>query len=156
MPYSMDSKLDEFVQCKAIQLDQFVSNKKGKENPLVGLGKAIVATALRYQLNPIYILAHAIWESGWGQSSIFQKKNNLFGWGASDDAPMQKAWDFVCPEHCIYEVMRRIKIKFFILLNHNTLKLMNDTEPKYASDKNWKNGILLLMNQIEESINQQT
>lgn len=35
-------------------------------------------------LNPVYILAHAAWESSWGNSNIARLKNNYFGINATD------------------------------------------------------------------------
>ena len=41
------------------------------------------------------ILVQSGIESAWGKSNIAKKKGNLFGIGASDDAPMAKAFTFV-------------------------------------------------------------
>lgn len=150
MPYTVDSILNESIDVKPILLDQFLSSVKGNDNPLIGLGDTIVIIGWMYKINAIYILAHAIWESGWGESPISKKKFNLFGWGAENNNPYGKAWTFRNFDHCLLKVMSRIRVYYFDEQKRVTLRLMNDKEPKYASDPDWKNGICKIMNKIDK------
>jgi len=145
MSYTIDTKLTVPVAVKPKDLNDFVRRKKGESCPLANLGDTIITIAWMYEIDPIYILAHAIWESAWGTSQIAQKKFNLFGWGAEDDDPMGKAKTFRNFDHCILFVMSRIKIKYFEE-GKDTLWLMNQS---YASDSEWSNGICSIMQSID-------
>jgi beta-N-acetylglucosaminidase len=104
-------------------------------------------------LNPIFILAFAIHESEWGRSQIAKNKNNLFGWGAFDDDPFNKAWTFENYQECIEVVMKAVKQSYLTVggafFNGVSLKGMN---VKYATDDNWASGIRTLMNEIDSFV----
>lgn len=58
-------------------LDAFVANNcayqesvHGRRSALRGIGSVCVDAARRYGINEAYLLAHAIWESGWGCSDL--------------------------------------------------------------------------------------
>ena len=55
--------------------------------PFVGQGQIFIDAAKKSGLDPIYILAHAAVESGWGTSSLAQYHHNYFGIGAFDSNP---------------------------------------------------------------------
>jgi beta-N-acetylglucosaminidase len=145
MSYTIDTKLTTPVAINAKDLNAFILKKKGADCPLANLGDTIITIGWMYSIDPLYILAHAIWESGWGTSQIAQKKFNLFGWGAFDDDPMNKAKTFRNFDHCILFVMSRIKIKYFDE-GKDTLFLMGKD---YASDIGWANGICSIMQGID-------
>jgi len=169
MAYTIDDPLDQPVDVKPTKLDLYVAKRKGRDNPLVGLGDTIVIVGWMLKINPVYILAHAIHETGWGLSSIARDKKNLFGWNAIDDDPTtlesetySSAIRFRNFDHCILRVMVKIRTKYFYpsKLNKytclNTLKLMNTI---YAKDKNepddplsWADKICKIMNSIEKFI----
>lgn len=64
------------------------------DSPLVGLGGDFVRIGREKEINPIYIAAHAAWESTWGTSQIAQDKNNLFDYGTYGSCPYECAWTF--------------------------------------------------------------
>lgn len=101
------------------QLDAFiVSTSTGRSGMLVGLGSAFAQAAAEQGLNEVYLLAHAILESGWGTSTLARGYDyeggtvdgeqheegtyyNFYGIGAYDDSPLsggrklaiQNDWD---------------------------------------------------------------
>ena len=55
----------------AAQLDAYIaSTANGRTGTLAGNGEAFVNAARRYGVNEVYLLAHAILESGWGTSTL--------------------------------------------------------------------------------------
>ena len=88
----------------AAALDSFI-NTYGSTGKLKGLGSAFVTAAKTYKVNEVYLLAHAILESGWGKSELAMgyhyaggtidgKKYpkgtyyNFYGIGAYDSSPL--------------------------------------------------------------------
>jgi beta-N-acetylglucosaminidase len=120
--------------------------KKEKQSQLLyGIDDA----SNRYKLNKVYILAHAILESGWGRSKIAREKNNLFGFRAYDSDPYGNAMSFKSYIDCINVVMKHVYDNYLTpggkYYNGATLGGMNK---KYASDKEWSNKIRKLINDI--------
>jgi len=119
--------------------------------PLRGIGKDLVRVASENRVNPIYILAHIIHETGWGKSKIFLEKNNLFGFGACDKNPLALAVSFNSVKECLEKVVRYVAREYLnnegrfyagpnlIGMNHH-----------YATDKSWCIRIMALMNKIED------
>ncbi|QHW35654.1 glucosaminidase domain-containing protein (plasmid) [Paenibacillus rhizovicinus] len=140
-------------------------NKAFSGTPLAGLGQAFVAveTSIPPVRNPktgqtvqiagvingLYLAAHAAWETGWGDSRIFRDKNNMFGYGAYDSSPYESAWTFDSKQHCINFAAQQIKRDYLLpdgkYFGGATLVGMNK---KYATDKNWANGIAGIMRKI--------
>ena len=50
-------------------------------------GYAFIRASQVTGLNPVYIFAHAAWESQWGRSYLAQNRNNFFGIAAFDSNP---------------------------------------------------------------------
>lgn len=63
----------------------------GTESIMYGTGQYFIDAANKYGVNPLAIYTAAVRESGTGTSAIALRKNNLFGYGASDDAPFTNA-----------------------------------------------------------------
>jgi len=78
-------QLESYLKQKAPNDSPFKSENRG--DLLNGIESAKNANGI----NPIFILALAIHESGWGKSQIARAKNNLFGWGAVDADPFNRA-----------------------------------------------------------------
>lgn len=113
-----------------------------KGTRLAGLGEAFAKAEQDYGVNAYYLIAHAAWESGWGESKLAKTKNNLFGFSAYDDSAYSSASSFKTKSECIDTVAKFISEQY---LNENgdhyngpNLKGMNK---RYASDKNWAQGI---------------
>ena len=110
-------------------------------------------------IQPVYILSHAILESGWGKSRIAHKTNNLFGFDAVDDdpnTPENETWlrvdRFESFAHCVFVVMSKIKRlylteggKYYSKTFGPTLRGMAE---HYATDENWAMAIAKVANMI--------
>ncbi|MNU94830.1 putative endo-beta-N-acetylglucosaminidase precursor [compost metagenome] len=117
-----------------------------KGTGLEGLGKDFVDAEAKHKVNAYYLMAHAAWESGWGESRLSKNKNNLFGYAAYDDTPYSSAVDFKTKGDCIDTVAEFIQTHYLTKdgdhYNGPNLKGMNI---KYASDDNWAKGIAQTM-----------
>ncbi len=107
----------------------------------------------QYNINGLFVAAVGIHESDWGTSKIAQNKNNLFGYGAYDSNPYNGAYDFSNYSESI-DLISRVFVKYYInpkgasiygsekaagtYYNGATLSGINK---KYATDKNWANGV---------------
>lgn len=107
----------------------------------------------QYNINGVFVAAVGIHESGWGTSKIARDKNNLFGYGAYDSNPYNGAYQFSTYSECI-DLIARVFVKYYInpkgtsiyggekaagtYYNGATLSGINT---KYATDKNWANGV---------------
>lgn len=77
----------------AEQLDEFVAHNR-PNSPLVGMGDVFIEAQNKFNVNGLYLLAHAVHESSWGLSEIAKDKNNLYGLNATDDNPYGNAYEF--------------------------------------------------------------
>lgn len=107
----------------------------------------------QYNINGVFVAAIGIHESAWGTSKIAKNKNNLFGYGAYDSNPYQGAYNFSDYSESI-DLIARVLVKYYInpkgtsiygnekavgtYYNGATLTGVN---VKYATDKNWANGV---------------
>ncbi|UAK16361.1 Ig-like domain-containing protein [Sporolactobacillus terrae] len=145
-----------------ISLDELINYVKprAKNHPSSifnndGILREVLQSAINaekiYGVNAQYLIAHAIWESGWGESSISKYKHNLFGYGAYDANPFNGAYYFPTYQEGIYYVAYKIRSNY---LEENgpyywkspTLEGMNHY---YATDNNWSNGIAGVMKSIK-------
>jgi beta-N-acetylglucosaminidase len=121
-------------------------------NGLLAYAQTFVDVARSLNINPYYIAAHAAWESGWGTSPLFLTKNNPFGYGAYDSSP-QSAYAFNSVPDAIWYVMGQVKQNYLTpggkYYHGSTLRGMN---VMYASDPNWGNGILSIMNSLRRTV----
>jgi beta-N-acetylglucosaminidase/glucan-binding YG repeat protein len=96
----------------AAQLDALIeSTTSGQSGTLRGHGADVLEAANTYGIDAVYLLAHAILESGWGTSSLsagewwdehtfdgvtYPAGNyyNFFGWGAYDDSAYSSGMNF--------------------------------------------------------------
>lgn len=96
----------------AAQLDAYIaSTQKGRTGTLYGKGQDILDAANAQGIDAVYLLAHAIIESGWGTSSLsagnfweahtfngvaYPEGNyyNFFGWGAFDSNPYNSGMNY--------------------------------------------------------------
>ena len=107
----------------------------------------------QYKVNGVFVAAVAIHESNWGTSKLATTKNNLFGYGAYDSDPLNSAYSFATHAEGI-DLLGRVFMKYYLnpagtklydgevatgsYYNGQTLQAVNK---KYASDKNWANGV---------------
>lgn len=135
-------------------LDNFIKHYS-PDSPLIGYGQTFVDAAKKYKMNALYLLAHAIHESAWGKSYIARTKNNLFGFRATDDDPVNNAASFETLEEGIEFSAKYISDKYLtpggwiykggILGNKNI-----GMNVKYASDPYWGAKIANYMNKADE------
>lgn len=147
-PFTVDSDLTHLATVSGAQLDAAIKAIR-PDSPLVGLGQGFVDTGKKHSINAFYIAAHAAWESSWGTSQLARDKNNLFGYGAYDSCPYECAWTFKTKEECVDTVMLHVKTDYLTedgkYYHGATLRGMNVS---YATDQNWQNGIVSIMNSL--------
>lgn len=61
--------------------------------PFRNHGEAFIKASKESGLHPLYILAHAAWESQWGKSYLARTKHNYFGINATDYRPYENAYE---------------------------------------------------------------
>lgn len=133
-------------------LDAAAINKlllgKGK---LSNLGEAFMEAENKQGINAHFALAQAILETGWGNSVIARNKNNLFGMNAYDSNPYGSAASYASPQDSVRDWAT------FMLKNYLTPGGPYYSGPTpsgiarhYASDPEYANKIVKLMNQIAE------
>lgn len=133
----------------AEQLDNYIKSKK-PDSPLIGLGKTFIEAQEKYGVNALYLMAHAIHESGWGLSKIAREKNNLYGINATDDNPYGNADEYPTKRDSIMYAAKFVSEKYLSPGNfrYNGRYLGNKASGmnvKYASDPYWGQKIAGLM-----------
>lgn len=113
--------------------------------PFRGKGEAFMQASTESGLDPVYILAHAAWESGWGKSYIAVEKHNYFGIAAYDRSPYESAYTMGdCVDKGIVEGAKWIKSNYYDQGYTNLNAMIN--LGNYASDKaHWIKGIISIM-----------
>ncbi|WP_345242319.1 N-acetylglucosaminidase [Pontibacillus salipaludis] len=127
----------------AEELDQYMNDYSPINNSvLFGHGESFIKAQEKYGVNALYLMAHAIHESGWGNSSIARDKNNLYGLNATDDNPYGNAFEFNSIEDNIMFAAQFVKDGYLTGTGFraNGDYLGNKGEGmnvKYASDPYW-------------------
>ncbi|XJZ29158.1 Ig-like domain-containing protein [Bacillota bacterium Lsc_1132] len=125
-------------------------NQKRPDSPLKNYAQNFIDAQNKYGVNAQYLVAHAIWETGWGGSNLRTYKHNLFGYGAYDVAPFTAGYYFPTGADSInfeaYIVRKDYLNADGSYYNGPNLTGMN---VKYATDKNWANGIANLMQSMK-------
>jgi flagellum-specific peptidoglycan hydrolase FlgJ len=146
--FTVDSDLTEVAMVSGPQLDAAIKATRS-DSPLVGLGQTFVDVGTEEGINAFYIAAHAAHESSWGTSRLAEMKNNIFGYGAYNSCPFECARSFTTKAECVVYVMHIVKGEYLTeggrYYNGQTLKGMNIN---YATDPNWKNSIVTIMNKL--------
>ncbi len=104
--------LDELDSLISYVIDE-VNPSRGKTSKMRGLGEAIIAASEKTGLDPMYILAHAALETGWGTSEIVQDKGNWFGIGAFNGTAYDSAHNFSRNENGLIEGAIWIKENYY-------------------------------------------
>lgn len=137
-------------------LEQFIkalTDTKDKNKIFQNNAKYFYYAEKQYSINGMFVAAVGIHESAWGTSKIARNKNNLFGYGAYDSNPYNGAYTFENYAESI-DLISRVFVKYYLnpkgttiydgqvangkYYSGNTLSAVNK---KYASDKNWANGV---------------
>ncbi len=152
--YTVNSNLRHNPGVSAAQLDGYIRSVY-PSSPLVGLGSAWINAGARYNIDPAYLMAHAILESGWGFSWISDNKYNLYGWGAYDRDPEGMAYAYSSYEAGINDIAGNINAMYLTLNGEYytpfgpTLRGMN---VHYATSKTWADSIAEIMNEFAAGI----
>lgn len=77
-------------------------------SPLAGTGKDFKEMEDKYEVNALYLMAHAIHESAWGTSKIAQDKKNLYGMKAYDGDPYNSATTYASFRESIEEAAKYV------------------------------------------------
>ena len=135
-------ELDKFLVDKFPFYGKTVAGKKWDVSPLAGSGSYFKQIEETYKVNAMYLLAHALHESGWGTSLIAQDKNNLFGYGAVDSDPYRGAYSYNTFKESIQDAAERINKNYHRVEGsfYNGSILGNKAlgmNVRYASDQLW-------------------
>ena len=111
----------------------------------------------QYNINGLFVAAVGIHESAWGTSKIALNKNNLFGYGAYDSNPYNGAYSFSNYSESI-DLIARVFVKYYLNPKGTSIyggekaqgtyyngATLNGVNQKYATDKNWANGVFRYM-----------
>jgi len=159
-------------------LSTYLDNLSGvgtHTNVFNGQAKAFMESAKQYNIDVVYFVSHAMWESGYGTSALAQGINvssvngknvtprityNFFGIGAYDSGAQvfgsQAAYanGWFTPELAIRGAAKWISENYihgsYSQYNIYTMKWGNSTNNwhQYATDPNWAGGVSSLMNRF--------
>lgn len=147
------------------QFKKILSNNSSDKNKIIeNNAEYFYYAEKQYNINGVFLAAVAIHESNWGTSKIAINKKNLFGYGASDSNPYENAKSFSSYSEGI-DLLARVFVKYYLnpagtsiyggetasgkYYNGNTLIGVNK---KYATDKNWSNGVYKWMSYLYNKI----
>ena len=107
----------------------------------------------QYNINGIFVASVGIHESAWGTSKIALAKHNLCGYGAYDSNPYNGAYQFTDYSEAI-DLIARVFVKYYINPKGTSIyggekaagtyyvsPTLSGVNTKYATDKNWANGV---------------
>ncbi len=150
-----DLKLTRSALTKEI-IVAFFQSQPQIHRSLAEIADPVMAASTKYGVNAAYIVAHAIWETTWGTSTISTVKNNLFGYTAYDHNPLESATKFSSRAACVESVIPLIEKnylqpqgKYFArkaCLGNKSYGM----NVHYATDANWGAGIASVARQIEK------
>lgn len=122
-----------------------------KDTNLESLGEAFIKAEEEYKVNAIFLAALAMHESNNAKSRIAVDKLNLFGYKAYDADPYNSAQKFSSLEEGIFTVAKMLSQSYLTpggkYFNGYSIDHINI---KYATDKNWGNGIIKRANAFLE------
>lgn len=138
--------LSQKTNLTAADIDEWISSNASSNSKMQGMGSAFLKASEESGLDPLYLVAHAALETGWGTSSILNDKNNWFGIGAFDSSPYESAYGFNNLEAGIIEGAKWIS-RNYTQQGQNTLHSMrfNNGVHEYATDPEWANKIGSIM-----------
>jgi beta-N-acetylglucosaminidase len=133
--------LDTKSSVTAQQINQFIDSNTNGKTLMTGMGAAFIKAGQLTGLNPIYLMAHAAHETGWGRSVIVKDKYNFYGIGAIDSNPYEGAYGYDNPEDGIIAGAMWIDRNYVdhATYQQKTLDNMrnNNQSHQYATDEAW-------------------
>ncbi len=142
---TLDTNLRSTSHVSAWAIDQYLAANTN----LPALGHAFKTAEAKYDVNALYLLAHAMHETAFGTSYIAQQFHNLFGWNALDRDPVGFATRFPTYAQSIDFVASQIVDRYLsrdgqFFGGAATLRGMR----YYASDPAWGTSIVGIANNI--------
>ena len=127
-----------------------------KNTNLQGLGKDFKKAEEKYEVNAILLMGMAKHETGNGHSCLAKTKNNLFGFNAIDQDPINSANTFKDKGESIDHVAKFLKENYL----SEDGKYYNGISTKsigklYASDPEWSNKVDYMMREVCRNILQE-
>ena len=142
----------------------FANEPKDTKNIFKNNAQYFYYAEKQYHVNGVFIAAVAIHESGWGSSAIANDKNNLFGYGAYDSSPYESSYQFSHYSEGI-DLIARVFAKYYLnpagtkIYDGNTAvgtyyngPTLSGVNVRYASDKNWANGVYTWMQYLYQNL----
>ncbi|PGV51540.1 Ig-like domain-containing protein [Bacillus sp. AFS037270] len=128
-------------------------DKKNPTSPLKSYAQSFINAQIMYGVNALYLLAHTIWETGWGGSDLITYKHNLYGYGAYDVCPFTCGYYFPTVQDSINKVAYQVRHDYLdesgAYYNSSYGPTLTGMNVRYATDQNWKNGIANLMESMK-------
>ena len=152
-PLSFDMALNKPSGLTLEEFKKVLTDSKDKNKIFQNNAEYFYYIEKQYNINGVFVAAVGIHESSWGTSKLATEKNNLFGYGAYDSNPYNGAYNFSNYSESI-DLIARVFVKYYLnpkgtsiydnekaqgtYYNGATLSGVNT---KYATDKNWANGV---------------
>jgi TP901 family phage tail tape measure protein len=150
-PYSgslINRPITQQSNVTASQLNSWINSKVGRSSLMYNSGSAFMQAASASGLDPLYLVAHAAHETGWGKSRIAKSKNNFYGIGAFDSSPYASAYGYNGATAGIVEGAKWISKNYANgRYGQDTLAKMrfNNGVHQYATDPRWADKIASIM-----------
>lgn len=91
---SINKDLRDFGAITVDELNEWIKSKAPEGSPYIGKGDVFIKASKETNLDPKYLIAHAVQESGWFPSQIAREKNNYFGIGSYNSSPYESSYSF--------------------------------------------------------------
>lgn len=142
----MNRDLKNTSKLTADQLNKWINSKAKKTSVMYNKGNAFFEAAKQSGLDPIYLVAHAAQETGWGTSDMVKKKFNFYGIAAFDSSP-GSATKWGGADTGIISGAVWIRKNFYDKGQNTLYKMRYSSNGKhnYATAKDWPNKIADIM-----------
>lgn len=151
---NMDLKNPNTVTAQ--QLNEWINSKAKSTSLMYNKGQVFFQAGKDSGLNPVYLVAHAAHETGWGTSRIAREKFNFYGIAAYDWDPRNSATKWSAADTGIIEGAKWIRTYFYDANpKQNTLYKMrysSSGKHNYATDTLWPNKIAEIMTGFKGNI----
>lgn len=119
--------------------------------------RAFVDNCRLWNIDQVYLLAHAILESAWGTSNIATQKNNLFGYMAYDSDPFNSAKPFPNFEEAIAFQAKFVSTQYLTSSGkfYGGSPTLSGMNKKYATSKTWADSIARIATALSNTIESQ-
>lgn len=150
---SFDMSLNKPTGLSIAQFEKALTSTSDVNNIFKTNAKYFYYIEQQYGINGLFVAAVGIHESAWGTSQISKEKKNLFGYGAYDSDPYNKAYTFSNYSEGI-DLLARVFMKYYLNPKGTTIydnekaegtyyygSTLTAVNTKYATDKNWANAV---------------